>query len=79
MPPATGTFDASVSNISGRGTPTIFQQPTEANGETLIVQFTDGFNGAAYLDAEITVPEPSALGLGICALGLIRRRRRNRQ
>jgi len=78
--PLTGSLTASVSNISGRGTPSIFQQPTSANGNTLIVQFTDGFSGAAFLDAQITVvPEPASLGvLGLCAIGVFRLGRRCR-
>jgi hypothetical protein len=58
---ADDSLDASVVKISGRGSLSIFQQPTAANDETLIVQFTDGSAGAAYLDAEITVlPEPTS-------------------
>jgi hypothetical protein len=68
----TGSEFATVSKISGRGTPSIFQEPSAANGDTLIVQFTDGFNSAAFLDAQITVspaPEPAS-GL-IASLGCI--------
>jgi hypothetical protein len=63
-PALTGTGDlvASVIKVSGRGTPSIFQQPSASNNNTLIVQFTDGFNGADFLDAQITVvPEPASL------------------
>jgi hypothetical protein len=74
--PTTGNLFASVVNISGRGTPSIFQEPSAGNDNTLLVQFTDGFNGAEYLDAQITVaPEPASLvGIG-CAALLLRRRR----
>jgi hypothetical protein len=72
--PLSGLLSVSVSNISGRGTASIVQEPSAANGETTIVKFTDGFNGAAYLDAEITiVPEPVAVGLiGLGVVGLLR-------
>jgi hypothetical protein len=78
--PTSGDLFASVINISGRGTPTIFQEPLPSNGDTLIVQFTDGFDGAAFLDAQITVvPEPSCAALfTISALALLRRRRSRR-
>ena len=76
-----GDLAASVIKLSGRGTPSIFQQPGSSNDYTLIVQFTDGFNGADFLDAQITVvPEPASLGLmlgllSVAALCLLRRRR----
>ena len=72
-----GDLSASVLKISGRGTPSILQQPTSINDYTLIVQFTDGFNGADFLDAQITiVPEPASLGLmSVAALCLLRRER----
>ncbi len=77
--PLSGDLSVSVLKLSGRGTPTIFQDPTPANDETLIVQFTDGFNGAQYLDAQITVtvPEPSSIALATFAPAacLLRRRR----
>jgi len=71
--PLTGSLSASVSTISGRGTPSIFQEPTSANDNTLIVQFTDGFDGAAFLDAQITVvPEPASPGLlGVGVIGIL--------
>jgi hypothetical protein len=76
-----GDVAASVIKLSGRGTPSIFQQPTPSNDDTLIVQFTDGFNGADFLDAQITVvPEPGTLGIVAAAAGslLVSRRRRVR-
>jgi len=61
---------ASVIKVSGRGTPSIFQQPSLSNDYTLIVQFTDGFNSSAFLDAQITVvPEPNIIGI-IAVAGL---------
>jgi hypothetical protein len=77
--PLTGTLIGTVSNISGRGTPSIYQEPSAANGDTLIVQFSDGADGAAYLDAQITVvPEPASIGLiglgAVCLLGARPRR-----
>jgi hypothetical protein len=70
--PAVDGLTASVVTISGRGTPSIFQQPTAADDYTLIVQYTDGFNGAAALDAEITVvPEPGEIGLVAGLMGFV--------
>jgi hypothetical protein len=79
-----GDSAASVIKLSGRGTPTIFQQPASSNDYTLIVQFTDGSNGADFLRAQITVaPEPNSFGLmGAVAMYLLHRRRfagRNRR
>jgi hypothetical protein len=78
--PTSGNLDASIINISGRGTPSIFQEPLPSNNDTLIVQFTDGFDGAAFLDAQITVaPEPSCAALSaIVVMGLLRRPRSGR-
>jgi len=80
--PGTGDLSASVTKLSGRGTPSIFQQPAAINNYTLIVQFTDGFNGADFLDAQITVaPEPGSLLLLVASAGfpLLRRHRRGRE
>ncbi len=55
---------AAVEKISGRGSLSIIQQPDVSNNYTLGVKFKDGFNGAAFLDAKITVvPEPSTCGV----------------
>lgn len=72
-------WTASVEKLSGRGSLSITEQPTAANNYTLKVKFQDGFNGAAFLDARITVvPEPMALGLPfVTGIFLMRRGRRS--
>ena len=79
--PATGPLSVDVSVISGRGSVLIDQLPDAANDNTSIVEFKDGFDGSANLDALITitqVPEPGSLAtlsIGACTL-LGRRRQR---
>jgi hypothetical protein len=61
---------------SGRGSLSIVELPTFANAFTLVVQYSDGFNGSAQLEGVITVtvPEPGAqTALGTTVL-LLRRR-----
>jgi hypothetical protein len=78
-----GILSVSATTVSGRGSVTITQAPTEANDYTLIAQFTDGFNGSASLHGQITVttvPEPTttlllAAGLALPAFGGRRGRR----
>jgi uncharacterized delta-60 repeat protein len=53
LPSASVQVSAKV--LDGRGNVTVTQTPSETNDWTLIVQFTDGFSGAAFLNARITV------------------------
>jgi hypothetical protein len=65
--------------LSGRGTVAIIRPPTTIDSYTLIVEFKDGFNGSANLDALITItttPEPTSLTLLAIAAPLLLLRRK---
>jgi hypothetical protein len=63
--PAVEPLSVTATVASGRGSLSILDLPRAANEYTLVVQYTDGFNGPADLRGliTVTVPEPSALGL----------------
>ncbi len=63
--------------LTGRGSLTVTQLPVAANDYTLIVRFSDGFNGSQDLRGLITVitPEPTCL-TAVFALPLLLRRKR---
>jgi hypothetical protein len=77
--PAADNLSIRVAVAGGRGSVSINQLPTAANDYTLIVEFKDGFNGSANLNAIIqitTTPEPASLTLLTAGSLLLLRRRR---
>jgi hypothetical protein len=80
--PAVEPLSVEASVVSGRGSLTVTQLPSDANSDVLIVRFSDGFNGSADLRGliTVTVPEPGlAVFSGAVVLLLGRRTRVNRR
>jgi hypothetical protein len=76
--PAVDGLNVQLAVISGRGSISLTELPVADDNYTLVVQFKDGFNGSANLDALITVtttPEPASLTLLASAPLLLRRRK----
>ncbi len=80
FPELSSLTDISLSLISGRGTVSVLEAPTQSNNYRMEIKFDDYyFGGAAWYEIEIAyadVPEPSSIFLlAIAVFGLLFRRR----